>query len=292
MRELVLLMAILSCLTHAVVSLNCTKDLHHLADKQMYFIICTTTHAVPVRDERICGSCKSQNDEMVASYNGLMQNCSDLYKDVNRLNIVITTHELLEGLWNKAYCENCFESGGHLWNNFTDLYYSFLACNRSTNAKDICTECKSHYLNMNDFYTDLDKSQEGHICFDIQDIMNSTRVLWSKQLKCCQREVKMTTFLTSVGVVALLPLLLFYGTAIVLTKRREARHGLLNDQEPELDAPSTSQLITAAILSTPSESSAAVTANTEKIAKLLTRPEASSDSSDSDDEPAIKPKIN
>ncbi|KAH8365530.1 hypothetical protein KR093_001693, partial [Drosophila rubida] len=262
---------------------TCNDLLHRLADKQSRYVDCTTTHAIPVDDNRVCGSCKQQNDNMTEDYHLLMEKCSDVYKDADRLNIVITTHQLLEGLWNKANCENCYGSGGHKLDNFTKLYDDFLICNRTTNAQDICTKCKAQYLEMNDFYKDLEKLQNRQICFDIQDIMNRTRVMWSKQLKCCQREVQMTTFLSSVGVVALLPLLLFYGAAVVLTKRREARHGLLNEQEPELDAPSTSQLITAAILATPIEPTAVEAAKTEKISALLRIHEESSDLS-SDEE--------
>lgn len=99
----------------------------------------------------------------------------------------------------------------------------------------------------------------------------------------------MTAFLTSVAIVAVLPILLFYSAAFVLTKRREANHGLLNEQEPELDAPSTSDIITAAILSTPPEPPAVLDAKTEKISKLLVIPD--SDLS-SDDEPFAKAKTN
>jgi len=60
--------------------------------------------------------------------------------------------------------------------------------------------------------------------------MNRTRLNWSKTLNCCQRELRLTNFLIAVGVVVLLPILTFYITAIVVTKRREANHGLLNDQ--------------------------------------------------------------
>lgn len=59
--------------------------------------------------------------------------------------------------------------------------------------------------------------------------MNRTRLKWSKDLKCCQREVKLINFLIAVGVVVLLPLVTFYVTAIVVTKRREANHELLNE---------------------------------------------------------------
>lgn len=60
--------------------------------------------------------------------------------------------------------------------------------------------------------------------------MNRTRLNWSKTLKCCQREVKLNNFLIAVAVVVLLPIVSFYVTAVVVTKRREANHGLLNEQ--------------------------------------------------------------
>lgn len=119
--------------------------------------------------------------------------------------------------------------------------------------------------------------------------MNRTRVHWSNELKCCQREVKMQLFLICVAVVAVLPIVFFYSAAIVLTKRREANHGLLNDQEPALDtAPSTSQLITAAVLATPSERAGVIDGKLEKISKIMN---LSNDSSSSSDEaPVLKSK--
>lgn len=120
--------------------------------------------------------------------------------------------------------------------------------------------------------------------------MNRTRVHWSNELKCCQREVKMQLFLICVAVVAVLPIVFFYSAAIVLTKRREANHGLLNDQEPALDtAPSTSQLITAAVLATPSERARVIDGKLEKISKIMNLSNDSS-SSDDDEAPVLKSK--
>lgn len=100
----------------------------------------------------------------------------------------------------------------------------------------------------------------------------------------------MQLFLICVAFVAVLPIVFFYSTAIVLTKRREANHGLLNDQEPALDtAPSTSQLITAAVLATPTVRTEEIDCKTEKIAKLITLSNDST-SSDDDETPVLKPK--
>lgn len=123
--------------------------------------------------------------------------------------------------------------------------------------------------------------------------MNRTRVHWSKELKCCQREVKMKLFLICVGVVAVMPIVFFYCGAIWLTKRREANHGLLNHQEPALDtSPSTSQLITAAVLATPSERASIIDANVEKISQLVTMANNSDPDTSDDETPVLKPKVN
>ncbi|KAH8416342.1 hypothetical protein KR222_009440, partial [Zaprionus bogoriensis] len=309
-----LLLLILSCAAQAAHSNNCNQLLRELATEQGHFIYCSTSHAVPVppRDERLCVSCKMQNDAMAAKYEELMGNCSKEYNDADRMNIVLTTQGMLKGLWNKAYCDNCFINDEANLQNFTNLELRLKSCLQEHRGSE-CASCVLQYVDMNTFYKQLEQTSNGQICFDMQDMvvagaalatqpdsrsnynlfcliqMNRTRVHWSTELKCCQREVKMTLFLICVAIVAVLPMVCFYGGAIVLTKRREARHGLLNDQEPALDAaPSTSQLITAAVLATPAERTALADAKTDKIAQVL-KPRDSSDSSD-DELPPQKPK--
>lgn len=108
-NRLFLLLLILCATTwHATGKTFCNKTLHELADKQSHFIYCSTSHAVPVppKDERLCVSCKLQNDEMTGKYDELMKNCSKEYNDADRMNIVLTTQTLLKELWNKAYCDS------------------------------------------------------------------------------------------------------------------------------------------------------------------------------------------
>ncbi|XP_017861566.1 PREDICTED: osteopetrosis-associated transmembrane protein 1 [Drosophila arizonae] len=284
MRALVSIIIIIVCIITPSLCKTCTDLLRELANAQMEFVYCNTRHALPVQDERLCNGCKVRFDEMSTSYSDLMKSCSKIYTDADRLNILTTTQSMLQSLWDRAYCEECFKNNNS--GNFTSLYDSFSTC-LAEHPDSKCTNCLLEYINMNNFYKNLDKESNGKMCFDMQDIMNKTRVLWSKDLKCCKREVKMSTFLTTVVVVAVLPILLLYSGAIVLTKRREANHGLLNEQEPELDAPSTSQLITAAILSTPTVPPAVVDSKFNKISNLL----ATRDSDlSSDDEPILHPK--
>ncbi|XP_064539392.1 osteopetrosis-associated transmembrane protein 1 [Drosophila montana] len=288
MRNIFLLI-IVCCITLAAQSKNCVDLLRELANAQQHFVYCNTRHAVPdhPKDERLCIACNQKYSEMASSYDTLMknENCSKIYMDSDRMNIVFTTQNVLKGLWNRASCEECFK--GNNSDNFQELYLSLSSC-LEVNKGSECTNCLLKYITINDFYKNLDQKSNGKVCFDMQDVMNRTRVLWSKDLKCCQREVKMTAFLTSVAIVAVLPILLFYSAAFVLTKRREANHGLLNEQEPELDAPSTSAIITAAILSTQTEPPAVLDARIETISNLLALNDP--DSSSDDDQPLTKAK--
>ncbi|KAH8300465.1 hypothetical protein KR018_007833 [Drosophila ironensis] len=280
---------------------SCKTLLHELGHSQSLFIFCATTKSVPVN---LCVGCQSLHQDLQANYSALLANanCSAQYLDSDRINVVATTQGILTSLWQKANCDglylkrkrkrkamkgplksffilDCFS--GQNWEHYDRLSTAFETCLNQSSPKNVCLDCKLDYLSLNEFYKEMDVASKGQVCFDLQDNMNRTRVNWSKTLNCCQRELRLTNFFIAVGVVVLLPILTFYITAIVVTKRREARHGLLNDQEPELDAPSTSALITAAVLSTRTEDPAVISARTEKLATVLNQAR----SSGLDDEP-------
>ncbi|KAH8239884.1 hypothetical protein KR032_008982 [Drosophila birchii] len=259
---------------------SCEVLLSALGNGQMLFIYCATTKSVPVN---LCVGCDLEYHNIVGLYNDLManENCSKRYLDSDRINIVPTTQGILTNLWQKANCDDCARANNSKnYDNYSTVFDTCL----NEHKDDVCSACKLDYLNLNTFYKDMEKASKGQVCFDLQDNMNRTRLNWSKTLKCCQRESKLDNFLIAVAVVVLLPIVTFYVTAIVVTKRREANHGLLNEQEPELDAPSTATIISAAVLSTRSAEPAELSATTEKIANVLNRAAAnlSDDSSDAE----------
>ncbi|KAH8322483.1 hypothetical protein KR074_009597 [Drosophila pseudoananassae] len=264
---------------------SCSTMVKELGDAQSKFIYCATVKSVPVN---LCVGCKDLYGYLQEEFGALTAdaNCSQLYLNSDRIKIVATTQGILTGLWDKANCHDCFVRNNSI--KYDMLSTTWSGCVKNTSEKNVCTECKLAYLDLNNFYMDMEKASKGQVCFDLQDNMNRTRLQWSKDLKCCQREVKLTNFLIAVGVVVLLPIVTFYVTAIVVTKRREANHELLNELEPELDAPSTSALITAAVLSTRTEPSNEISARNEKIANVLHQP--ADHDSDSDEE-RVKPKV-
>ncbi|EDW79499.1 uncharacterized protein Dwil_GK20510 [Drosophila willistoni] len=281
---------------HNAISLETKKTCKHLVgelgDSQSKFVYCVTDHSVPVA---LCVDCEPLYANMKNAYQTLMsiENCSKIYSNADRINIVSTTQEVLTYMWNKANCDDCFR-GNHS-ELYEELWNSFNSC-LTIHPKSECTDCKIEYLTLNNFYLEMDKANKGRVCFDLQDSMNRTRLKWSDELKCCQREVKMTIFIITVCLVVILPLCIFYSTAVVLTKRREAEHGVINHLTPELEdpAPSTSALITAAILSTPQETMSEVQAQIEKISDVVEAPRTKalfnlSDSDDlsTDDEPIL-----
>ncbi|KAH8385807.1 hypothetical protein KR200_002461 [Drosophila serrata] len=265
----------------------CKKLLGDLGEGQMHFIYCATTKSVPVN---LCVGCDLEYHNIVGLYNNLMknENCSKRYLDSDRINIVPTTQGILTNLWQKANCDDCArDNNSKRYDNYSTIFDSCLTRNKD----NVCMACKLDYLNLNTFYKNMEKASKGQVCFDLQDNMNRTRLNWSKTLKCCQRESKLENFLIAVAVVVLLPIFTFYVTAIVVTKRREANHGLLNEQEPELDAPSTATIISAAVLSARSVDTAEVLATTEKIANVLNQARVDlSDDSNNDERPNSRKK--
>lgn len=82
----------------------CQKYLRELAQKQSEFVQCSTMHSVPVS---LCVGCEEPFTEMHVAYMTLREekNCTDIFFDKDRINIVSTTQSILVGLWRKAYCD-------------------------------------------------------------------------------------------------------------------------------------------------------------------------------------------
>ncbi|KAI8121379.1 hypothetical protein FF38_07058 [Lucilia cuprina] len=214
---------------------TCPTYLRELANQQTLFIYCITTNSVPVT---MCLKCKNAHDGVLHAYDLLSANCESMYFDKDRINLVASTEILLTGLWTKAYCDDCFN------NNNSFVFYEknqvFNDCYQKY-KKNPCEKCKSQYMDLNTFYINLDQHNNGEVCFDLQDSMNRTRNMWSKELHCCHRDYNVTLFTIALGIILCLPLL-FYSSTYLITKRQERNHDVLNDDEPIYNSslPSTS----------------------------------------------------
>lgn len=219
-----LIIFLLTDISYTLAENICQKYLRELAQKQSEFVQCSTMHSVPVS---LCVGCEEPFTEMHVAYMTLREekNCTDIFFDKDRINIVSTTQSILVGLWRKAYCDDCFTSNNSYV--FDLKRVAFDDCIRNHKNKE-CTSCLSQYLNLNGFYLSLDNNNKGQVCYDMQDSMNRTREQWSKDLGCCHREFDILLFVVASCIIGTLPLL-FYVTMYVLTKQQERNRIIIED---------------------------------------------------------------
>ncbi|XP_065362295.1 osteopetrosis-associated transmembrane protein 1 [Calliphora vicina] len=245
----IILMCSIIFLANATEEKSCDKLLKELANEQTLLLYCITTHSVPVT---MCLNCVDYHNEVLKAYDLLAANCTSMYFDKDRINLVASTESVLTGLWTKAYCDDCFNNNNSF--AFYEKNQIFENCFHN-NKKDPCEKCKTQYMDLNTFYIKLDQHNNGEVCYDLQDSMNRTRNMWSKELDCCHRNYNITLFTIALCITSCLPLL-FYATTYFITKRQERNHDVLNDDDPIYNSPTTSTSAPANInnLNNPTES--------------------------------------
>ncbi|XP_077367629.1 osteopetrosis-associated transmembrane protein 1 isoform X3 [Festucalex cinctus] len=95
----------------------------------------------------------------------------------------------LNDMWTKSACDNCINDG---FQSLTDDTLYFISTLNQTltcfdrfqqgNHTELCRNCKSAYKSLNELYSGMEKNDT--MCIDIEDGMNMTRRLWSKNFKC------------------------------------------------------------------------------------------------------------
>lgn len=85
-------------------NVTCNDLLREFADVEGRFAHCVITKSVPVT---MCTDCEEAFNSVKLAYNRFKNhtNCTSMYFDKDRLNLVASTEAALSGLWTKAYCE-------------------------------------------------------------------------------------------------------------------------------------------------------------------------------------------
>ncbi|XP_061742488.1 osteopetrosis-associated transmembrane protein 1 isoform X2 [Nerophis ophidion] len=117
------------------------------------------------------------------------ESCRDSLLRGDRLMLVYLLFNNLKDLWSKSACDRCIMDGFQSLTNDTLYFMSTLnqtlSCFESYqlgNHTELCTNCKSAYKNLNALYSGMESNQT--LCIDIEDGMNMTRRLWSKNFNC------------------------------------------------------------------------------------------------------------
>ncbi|XP_074540703.1 osteopetrosis-associated transmembrane protein 1 [Halichoeres trimaculatus] len=172
----------------------CSDLLHIFGERYVSYVNCLVPAARPVK---VCQSCYSGYGRLTETYLNISsdqvgpgnESCRDSLLRSDRLMLVYVLYNNLKDLWGKSDCDNCITKGFQSLTNdtlyFMDILNHTLSCfekNSPGNHTELCTSCKNTYSQLNDLYTGMEKNQS--MCIDIEDAMNVTRRLWSKNFNC------------------------------------------------------------------------------------------------------------
>ncbi|XP_034555706.1 osteopetrosis-associated transmembrane protein 1 [Notolabrus celidotus] len=171
----------------------CSDMLHIFGERYVSYVNCLVPAARPVK---VCENCYSSYRRLNEIYFNISEqigpgneSCRDSLLRSDRLMLVYVLYSNLEDLWGKSNCKNCItEELDSLTNDtlyFMNVLNQTLSCFEKYspgNHTELCTICKIPYSHLNELYTGMDKNQT--LCIDIEDAMNMTRRLWSKNFNC------------------------------------------------------------------------------------------------------------
>ncbi|XP_070705251.1 osteopetrosis-associated transmembrane protein 1 [Pempheris klunzingeri] len=172
----------------------CSELLHVFGQRYVAYVNCLVPAARPVK---VCQNCFSRYGSLIDTYNNISsdqvgpgnESCRDSLLRSDRLMLVYLLYSNVEVVWRKSDCDNCISKGFHsLTNdtlNFMTILNQTLSCfekYQQGNHSELCKNCKNTYRDVNLLYGSMEKNHT--LCIDIEDAMNMTRKLWSKNFNC------------------------------------------------------------------------------------------------------------
>lgn len=172
----------------------CIDQLHLFGERYVAYVNCLVPAARPVK---VCENCYSSYVRLNATYHNISsdkmgpgnESCRDSLLRSDRLMLVYVLFSNLKDLWTKSNCEKCITKDYDSLNNATLKFMGFLNQTLSCfekyspgNHTELCKNCKNTYSDLNRQYSDMDNTNS--LCIDIEDAMNMTRRLWSKNFNC------------------------------------------------------------------------------------------------------------
>ncbi|TKS75592.1 Osteopetrosis-associated transmembrane protein 1 [Collichthys lucidus] len=172
----------------------CSQLLLIFGQRYVAYVNCLVPAARPVK---VCQNCFSSYGSLTEIFSNISSDqvgpgnvsCRDSLLRSDRLMLVYELFENLKVLWEKSNCNNCITKG---FQNMTSDTLHFMTTLNQTltcfeqyqqkNKTELCTNCKTDYKNLNVLYGGMEKNKT--MCIDIEDAMNMTRRLWSKNFNC------------------------------------------------------------------------------------------------------------
>ncbi|KAF6737578.1 Osteopetrosis-associated transmembrane protein 1 [Oryzias melastigma] len=174
------------------ISNYCLELLGLFSQRYSDYVKCLVPAARPVR---VCLKCYSGYGSLLNAYTNISSNqmgpgnesCRDSLLRSDRLMLVYVLFSNMQDLWEKSNCDFCitekFQNVNNETLNFMKNLNQTLSCfekYQQGNHTELCKNCKSSYKGLNELYSKMEKT----LCIDVEDAMNMTRILWSKNFNC------------------------------------------------------------------------------------------------------------
>ncbi|GBM76353.1 hypothetical protein AVEN_5910-1 [Araneus ventricosus] len=136
-------------------------------------------------------NCGKSHAAFVAAYQHLKNQslkCQSYFFSSDQLGIVDVVYKNGNDLWQKGYCQNCYDHYNET-ERFFQASNALILCLETTNstsevaANSTCVKCHDAYVNLSASYNKFvhwKKEFVGGICMDIVDSMNISRKAWSE----------------------------------------------------------------------------------------------------------------
>ncbi|KAE8602757.1 hypothetical protein XENTR_v10014112 [Xenopus tropicalis] len=179
----------------------CLRLLAEFANHSASLSSCLVYNARPVR---LCQHCYTEYVQLQTTMQSIeapLQNgtvsCAASLLQSDRVQVIVILNDFFEQTWEESKCSQCLQNQSQSLLNttseFMEMFLSLGTCfnlsrkeptvvSQQGNFSSICRNCSKNYRELNDLYSKLEK--EKALCIDLEDAMNSTRILWSKTFNC------------------------------------------------------------------------------------------------------------
>ncbi|XP_051908059.1 osteopetrosis-associated transmembrane protein 1 [Hippocampus zosterae] len=214
------------------VSDYCSELLRIFGQRYVTYVNCLVPSARPVK---VCRNCFGAYGNLVTTYMNISseqlgpgnESCRDSLLRSDRLMLVYLLFNNLKELWTKSACDKCINDRFQSLTNDTLYFMSTLnqtlTCfdrYQQGNHTELCKNCKSAYKGLNELYSSMEKNDS--MCIDVEDGMNMTRRLWSKNFKCSFPREETVPVIAVSGFMLFLPII-FYLSSFLHSEQKKRK---------------------------------------------------------------------
>ncbi|XP_019952983.1 osteopetrosis-associated transmembrane protein 1 [Paralichthys olivaceus] len=232
------------------VSGYCRELLAVFGERYDAYVKCLVPAARPVR---VCQRCFSSYGSLTEIYTNISSDqmgpgnvsCSESLLRSDRLMLVYLLYSNLEDLWGISNCKKCITDGFQSVTNDTQYFMATLnqtlTCfqkYQQGNLTELCKNCKDTYGDLNKLYSRMEKDKI--LCIDIEDAMNGTRKLWSKNFNCSLSREETVPVIAVSSFMLFLPIIFYLSSflhseqkkrKLIHPKRAKSYTSLMNIQD-------------------------------------------------------------